>query len=69
MPKLGEALGRQKQLADDEHGPTLPDDVEGSGNPTGVPIATAGWHGHLLVQAVPKYHEGQLFFTITNGCY
>ncbi len=36
--EVGEALRAEQQLAHDEKGPTLPDQVEGEGEATGIPV-------------------------------
>jgi hypothetical protein len=37
-PQVGEALGPEQQLADDEQRPALADDIEGAGDATAVSV-------------------------------
>ena len=47
-PEIGEALRPEQELADDGQRPALADDVESSGDPARVSIATQAGHGILL---------------------
>jgi hypothetical protein len=46
--EIGEALGREEQLAHDEHGPAVPDDVEGAGE--GAVLVVAPGHRGSMIQ-------------------
>src|SRR3954454_21947005 len=43
--QIGEALGAQQQLADDEEGPALADEVEGPRDPAAIAVGALGRHG------------------------